>query len=142
MLAALDHRGALQAEIDSARSEVDDAAQHMGRQMPDGGLRDLLIRAEVLRKAVAACELLGNLPGVKPKSTAVRKTLPNPFTLLSSDLKEPGHGRLHPGLLSEAAQKEWTPVHDEALRLVRNLTLGETWALRFVLTPGAGQPQQ
>lgn len=106
------------------------------------GLRDLLIRAEVLRKAVAACELLGNLPGVKPKSTAVRKTLPNPFTLLSSDLKEPGHGRLHPGLFSEAAQKEWTPAHDEALRLVRNLTLGETWALRFVLTPGAGQPQQ
>ena len=106
------------------------------------GLRDLLIRAQVLRQAVSACELLGNLPGVKSKSTAARKTLPNPFTLLSSDLKEAGHGRLHPGLFSDAARQAWTPEHDQALRLVRNLTLGETWALRFVLTPGAGQPQQ
>lgn len=104
------------------------------------GLRDLLVRAATLREAVPACELLGNLPGVKPKGTATRKTLPNPFVLLSSDLKEPAHGRLHPGLNSEAARDAWTPEHDAALGLIRSLTLGETWALRFILTPGAGQP--
>ena len=35
VLAALPHRDADQAEIDSARSDVAEAAHHMGRQMPD-----------------------------------------------------------------------------------------------------------
>jgi len=105
------------------------------------GLRDLLIRSKTLREAVGACQLLGNLPGVKSKSGAERKTLPNPFVKLSSDLKEPSHGRLHPGLQSADAQQAWTTEHDRALNVVMSLTLGETWGLRFVLTPGAGQAE-
>lgn len=45
VLASLSHREAGQADIDSARTEVDQAAQHMGRQMPGGDLRELLIRS-------------------------------------------------------------------------------------------------
>lgn len=105
------------------------------------GLRDLLVRAAKLREAVQACELLGSLPGVLPKSAAPRKTLPNPFLTLSPDLKEASHGKLHPGLYAEPARQVWTPEHDAALSLLKGLTLGETWALRFVLTPGAGQAE-
>ena len=43
MLAALSHRDAADAEIDSARADVAEAAHHMGRQMPAGDLRELLI---------------------------------------------------------------------------------------------------
>lgn len=103
------------------------------------GLRDLRIRRKVLQEAVRACELLGSLPGVKSKTaSAKRKTLPNPFVAMSPDLKEPSHGRLHPGLQSVEAKAAWTAAHTRALELVRNLTLGESWALRFILTPGAG----
>ena len=123
--------------------------QHMGWRSPVNqsrdmfmvrvGLRDLRIRRQVLTQAVAACELLGNLPGVKSKNTSsARKTLPNPLLAMSPDLKEPTHGRLHPGLNSEEARAAWTPEHTLALELLRNLTLGESWALRFILTPGAG----
>ena len=124
-------------------------SQHMGWRAPVNhsrdmfmvrvGLRDLRIRREILSKAVKACEMLGSLPGVKSKTASTaRKTLDNPFVAMSPDLKEPSHGRLHPGLNSEAAKAAWTPAHSEALELVRNLTLGESWALRFILTPGAG----
>ncbi len=43
VLAALPHREADQSEIDSARTDVSAAAEQMGRQMPDGDLRELLI---------------------------------------------------------------------------------------------------
>lgn len=43
ILAALPHRDAAPDEIDSARGEVAEAAHHMGRQMPETDLRDLLI---------------------------------------------------------------------------------------------------
>ena len=43
VLAALPHRDAEQDEIDSARSAVSAAAENMGRQMPDGDLRELLM---------------------------------------------------------------------------------------------------
>lgn len=43
VLAALAHRDAGQSEIDAAAAEVADAAEKMGRQMPDGDLRELLI---------------------------------------------------------------------------------------------------
>ena len=43
--AGLSHREASQVEIDSARSEVAEAAHHMGRQMPTGDLRELLIES-------------------------------------------------------------------------------------------------
>ncbi len=42
VLAALPHREADPSEIDSARSDVSAAAEHMGRQMPEGDLRELL----------------------------------------------------------------------------------------------------
>lgn len=124
-------------------------SQHMGWRAPVNlsrdmfmvrmGLRDLLIRRHVLHAAVEASALLGNLPGVRPKTTiATRKTLLNPFLNMSPDLKEPSHGRLHPGLFLGDALKEWTAKHEEALQLLRSLSLGESWALRFVLTPGAG----
>lgn len=103
------------------------------------GLRDLLIRGAVLKEAMQACELLGALPGVAPKTAKNRKTLPNPFLSLSSDLKEPSHGRLHPGLYAAPAREVWTEQHERAMQLILSLTLGETWALRFLLTPGAGQ---
>jgi ferredoxin len=45
VLAALPHRDAEQYEIDSARSDVADAANHMGRQMPEGDLRELLVQS-------------------------------------------------------------------------------------------------
>ncbi|MFN9471029.1 type IV CRISPR-associated protein Csf1 [Acidovorax sp.] len=124
-------------------------SQHMGWRAPVSesrnsfmvrvGLRDLLVRREMLERAVDACELLGNLPGVRPKAVnPARRTLPNPFVSMSSDLKEPSHGRLHPGLFSDEARNEWTDTHEGALALLRRLSLGESWALRFVLTPGAG----
>jgi ferredoxin len=43
VLAALPHRDAGPAEIRSARNDVADAAGKMGRQMPDGDLRKLLV---------------------------------------------------------------------------------------------------
>lgn len=123
--------------------------QHMGWRSPVNhsremfmvrvGLRDLRIRRHVLTQAVKACELLGTLPGVKSKNTTVaHKTLDNPFVAMAPDLKDPSHGRLHPGLQSDEAKAAWTPEHTQAMDLVLGLTLGESWALRFVLTPGAG----
>lgn len=43
VLAAIPHRDADQPEIDSARTEVSEAANRMGRQMPEGDLRELLV---------------------------------------------------------------------------------------------------
>jgi ferredoxin len=43
VLSALSHREAGQSEIDSARSDVRSAADHMGRHMPEGDLRELLV---------------------------------------------------------------------------------------------------
>jgi len=43
VLAALPHWQADQNEIDSARSDISAAADHMGRQMPQGDLRELLV---------------------------------------------------------------------------------------------------
>lgn len=45
VLAALPHRDADQLEIDSARGDVADAANHMGRQMPERDLRELLVQS-------------------------------------------------------------------------------------------------
>lgn len=126
-------------------------SQHMGWRAPVNesrdlflvrlGTRDVSIRRAVLRDAVQACALLGSLPGVRPKTdNSARKTLPNPFVSMSSDLKDPSHGRFHPGLYLEEARKDWTARHEEALALLRSISLGESWALRFVLTPNAGKP--
>jgi ferredoxin len=45
VLAAVTHRAAGEDEIASARADVEEAAHHMGRQMPDTDLRELLIRS-------------------------------------------------------------------------------------------------
>jgi ferredoxin len=45
LLATLPHRDARSAEIDSARADVAEAAHHMGRSMPPGDLRELLIES-------------------------------------------------------------------------------------------------
>jgi ferredoxin len=45
VLACLPQRAAEQAEIDSARSDVAEAAHHMGRRMPTGDLRNLLVES-------------------------------------------------------------------------------------------------
>ena len=45
VLAAVLHREASAAEIDSARSDVSEAANHMGREMPGGDLRELLAQS-------------------------------------------------------------------------------------------------
>jgi ferredoxin len=45
VLAVVAHRTAGDDEIASARADVEEAAHHMGRQMPDTDLRELLIRS-------------------------------------------------------------------------------------------------
>lgn len=98
------------------------------------GLRDLLIRRSILTSAVDACRVLGEAGGY---STAGKKTLPNPFVMLSSDLKEPEHGRFK--RMGSAFFEAGGPELKDAFDLIQQLTLGETWALRFVLTPDAGK---
>jgi CRISPR type IV-associated protein Csf1 len=99
------------------------------------GLRDVLIRRDVLRRAVEQCRVLGEALGY---SVAGKKTLPHPFAMLTNDLKSVEHGRLR--RLDKARMEAAGPHAAEALKFVRELTLGETWALRFVLTPDAGKP--
>jgi ferredoxin len=45
VLEQLPRREADESEIDSARSDVADAAHRMGRRMPEGGLRELLVQS-------------------------------------------------------------------------------------------------
>ncbi|MEE6166022.1 MULTISPECIES: 4Fe-4S dicluster domain-containing protein [unclassified Mycolicibacterium] len=69
VLAGLDHRDAEQKEIDSARSEVTAAEQHMGRRMPDVDLRELLIRSresEHWDEVASRCLTCGNCTMVCP----------------------------------------------------------------------------
>ena len=103
------------------------------------GLRDLKIRRPILLEAAAIAERIGlSIDAAEAgrrnsKDKAAGKTLPNPFTWLSSDLKDARHGRLRTGALQ-------LPDADQSLlQSIKSLTLGETWALRFLLTPGAGQ---
>ena len=113
------------------------------------GLRDLLIRRPVLEEAVELCRVLGESPRVVgerattrnvkvPKSKAA-KTLPNPFAYLSPDLKDARHGTLTAAVANLRSDPGITSKEQAALAFVQRLTLGETWALRFVLTPGAGE---
>lgn len=97
------------------------------------GLRNLKIRRPVLLPAVEACQTLGAFMGIKPTP----KSLSHPFAVLSSDLKDPAHSLLRTKgpekTLAEAATE-----HPEAYQLIQSLTLGETWAMRFLLSPNAG----
>jgi ferredoxin len=69
VLAALPHREAAQGEIDSARSDVAEAANHMGRQMPDRDHRELLIRSRESPRwddVASRCLTCGNCTMVCP----------------------------------------------------------------------------
>src|ERR1035437_1452658 len=108
------------------------------------GLRDVKIRHSFLMQAVEDSIALGEAINKKfddarkpgsSKSTVVRKTLPNLFLTMDPDLKDIEHGTIHKVVY------ELTAIIPElAVRLHRlqNITLGESWALRFLLTPGAG----
>ncbi len=122
--------------------------QHMAWRMPVNfsrerfyvrvGLRDLCIRRPVLLRAMDACERLGSFMGV----SRTEKSLPHPFKVLSNDLKGQGavaHAKLRLRKNSEELGfKEAALALPEDAALIRSLSLGETWALRFLLSPGAG----
>jgi CRISPR type IV-associated protein Csf1 len=103
------------------------------------GLRDLKIRHAILMQAVDVSQVVGRAFGFE----AGPKTLAHPFVRLSSDLKEIGHGSLRLNFPQKAekaaAHQELLAQYREEIDFLMNLTLGETWALRFLLTPGAGE---
>ena len=94
------------------------------------GLRDLKIRRRVLFQSIEDCVLLGTALESGKMPNVVRKTLPHPFLCLSPDLKDVGHGIFNAKVFPLAAS---TPGLAEPLARLRSLTLGESWALRFVL---------
>ena len=120
--------------------------QHMAWRLPVNlsrdlfyvrvGLRDLRIRRPHLLRAVEACERIGSFMGIPPTS----KSLSHPFASLSSDLKDGAadHARLR--FRSGDGPSLWAAAdaHPDDFALLRSLTLGETWGLRFLLSPGAG----
>ena len=97
------------------------------------GLRDLKIRRPVLLAAVDACQTLGTFMGIQPSA----KSLAHPFAVLSSDLKDPAHSLLRRKGPDKTLEEAAT-AHPEAYQLIQSLTLGETWGLRFLLSPNAG----
>ena len=102
------------------------------------GLRDLKIRHAVLMRAVALSQEIANAFQIEPTD----KTLAHPFLTLSSDLKEIGHATLRLKSLKNSItaerRTELLKQYEEQIHFLRNLSLGETWGLRFLLTPGAG----
>lgn len=107
------------------------------------GLRDLKIRRHKLFEAVDVCARVATAIG---RGESKGRTLPNPFDGLSPDLKDASHASL--GYLTASLTKEkYAHLKDDAsfhadLDFLKGLTLGETWALRFVLTPDAGKESQ
>ena len=69
VLAAVPHRPAERAEIDSARTEVSGAAQRMGRAMPERDLRQLLVQSRESphwEEVAGRCLTCGNCTMVCP----------------------------------------------------------------------------
>lgn len=69
VLAAIPHRDADQNEIESARGEVSRAADRMGREMPEGDLRELLIQSRESPRwedVASRCLTCGNCTMVCP----------------------------------------------------------------------------
>jgi CRISPR type IV-associated protein Csf1 len=105
------------------------------------GLRDLKIRRNILVDAIQDCVLLGNAledakalkPG-KKAAASVRKTLQHPFANLSPDLKDVDHATFRPNVYKVVSE---IPELQAALDRLIALTLGESWALRFVLAIAA-----
>lgn len=115
------------------------------------GLRDLRVRRGKVLEAVDVCARLAAkvekaaaeaaaASGKKlvEKKGPARKTLPNPYVSLTPDLKDPAHGQIMPRFFQAPLSEDSDVLAD--LAFLRALTLGETWALRFVLTPAAGSP--
>lgn len=103
------------------------------------GLRDLKIRRPKLIEAVEVCARVAEAIG---RGDPIGKTLPNPFGSLSPDLKDIDHANLGRAISIQSTEK-YAHLKDDAnyqsdLAFLMGLTLGETWALRFVLTPNAG----
>ncbi len=103
------------------------------------GLRDLRFRRPFALRAVEAAVKIGEFMGVAP----TKSSLPHPFAMLSSDLKDHGHGQLRASATSKGKGKVLLTEAREALPeefyYLDNLTLGETWGMRFLLSPNAGQ---
>ncbi len=69
VLAAVPHRPARSDEIDCARADVDAAAHHMGRQMPETDLRELLVASRESpqwEEVASRCLTCGNCTMVCP----------------------------------------------------------------------------
>lgn len=69
ILAAVTHRDATPEETESARAEVREAANHMGRHMPEQDLRDLLMRSRESAQwdeVASRCLTCGNCTMVCP----------------------------------------------------------------------------
>lgn len=99
------------------------------------GLRNLKIRRTMLLQAVEAAQRVAQAVGIE--STA--KSLAHPFGALSSDLKvdgSPDHATFRMEAVKALPALERS--HPSDMATLRNLTLGESWALRFLLSPGAG----
>lgn len=104
------------------------------------GLRDLKIRRPILDKIIESARFLGDAMVEADKiKVDGNKTLPNPFITFSRDLKDPATG-VYRNLLFH--QDFWKDEFEPHVRLLNSMTLGELWALRFILTPGAGQDTQ
>ena len=108
------------------------------------GLRDLKIRYAILMEAVDVSQKVAATFEYK----AGPKTLAHPFVRLSPDLKKVSTGsaighsslRVHQRPKKEEAEvhAQRLAQHSEDIDFLMNLTLGETWAMLFLLTPGAG----
>lgn len=107
------------------------------------GLRDLKIRRHKLGEAVDVCQRVAVAMG--RSAEAKGKTLPHPFRNISSDLKDTAHADLtfamNPKSSKDTDREHLAtdPQYQADIAFLKDLTLGETWALRFVLTPGAGE---
>lgn len=108
------------------------------------GLRDLKIRRSHLKQGVQDAVALGEAiadyrarKSGKP-AKAAGKTLPNPFNHMDPDIKNIQHGQLSDLAPIVAAGN---PKLTAALSRLMGLTLGESWAMRFVLTPDAGNTE-
>lgn len=110
------------------------------------GLRDLKIRRSYLKQGIQDAIALGEAiaehraaESGKPAKARLGKTLPNPFNHMDPDIKNIQHGQL--SYLAPVVA-EGNPELTAALNRLMDLTLGESWAMRFVLTPDAGKESQ
>lgn len=90
------------------------------------GLRDLKIRRPKLLAAVQTAQRMGEAIGREPTT----KSLSHPFAGLSPDLKDVSAGSF--------MNKVWELCAPDDIQEMLSLTTGELWALRFLLSPGAG----